>query len=289
MGSRWRRFVPLGLRRFAGSIFDTVGLCRASALFSKMLSDFIQEQEVPFARRLLTQIDPGRVVSLMHFRRYYSSRSIFPASIAVISGLPSEPELVQFPNGVVVEFLSFDSNPARFDLGMNWKGPQWNEWRGKFDLVLCEQVLEHVLDPQKAIKNLAELLVPGGTLHVSVPAVNNRHGEPNYFYSGFAQETIQAWAENCGLEVSELGSWNSEKGSRMYATSDSAPLAVSGPFRFFLHALVLLKGSPERLLALLKKRVVFAFRYPCQPLFPCGYSNNPVVVWMFALKPGRRD
>jgi hypothetical protein len=39
--------------------------------------------------------------------------------------------------------------------------------RGEFDVVICEQVLEHVVDPWGAAANLRELTVPGG--HVIDP------------------------------------------------------------------------------------------------------------------------
>ena len=40
---------------------------------------------------------------------------------------------------------------------------------GTFDLVTCLDVLEHVLEPRTAIKHLARLTEPGGTLVVDVP------------------------------------------------------------------------------------------------------------------------
>jgi ubiquinone/menaquinone biosynthesis C-methylase UbiE len=38
---------------------------------------------------------------------------------------------------------------------------------GAFDLVLCTQVLEHLLDPDAGLRELARVLAPGGTLIVS--------------------------------------------------------------------------------------------------------------------------
>lgn len=65
-----------------------------------------------------------------------------------------------------------------FDLTKPWEGPAWSAYRGAYDLVLCEQVLEHFIDSAQAALNLALLLRKGGVLHISVPATNNRHGEP---------------------------------------------------------------------------------------------------------------
>ena len=40
---------------------------------------------------------------------------------------------------------------------------------GPFDLVTCFETLEHVLDPQLALRNLLEAVKPGGTLAITVP------------------------------------------------------------------------------------------------------------------------
>jgi ubiquinone/menaquinone biosynthesis C-methylase UbiE len=44
---------------------------------------------------------------------------------------------------------------------------------GEFDLVLCSQVIEHVLDPDLAIGELARVLRPGGTLVISTDNARN--------------------------------------------------------------------------------------------------------------------
>jgi SAM-dependent methyltransferase len=44
---------------------------------------------------------------------------------------------------------------------------------GAFDLVLCSQVLEHALDPAAALRELARVLQPGGTLLLSTDHAGN--------------------------------------------------------------------------------------------------------------------
>jgi ubiquinone/menaquinone biosynthesis C-methylase UbiE len=44
---------------------------------------------------------------------------------------------------------------------------------GAFDLVLCSQVIEHVLDPDTAAAELARVLRPGGTLVISTDNARN--------------------------------------------------------------------------------------------------------------------
>lgn len=45
---------------------------------------------------------------------------------------------------------------------------------GSLDLILCLDVLEHLVDPWLAVKNLIELLKPGGAMIVSLPNVMHR-------------------------------------------------------------------------------------------------------------------
>jgi SAM-dependent methyltransferase len=44
-----------------------------------------------------------------------------------------------------------------------------DEHRAAYDLVVCMEVLEHVIDPAASVERLARLLAPGGRLLVSVP------------------------------------------------------------------------------------------------------------------------
>jgi 2-polyprenyl-3-methyl-5-hydroxy-6-metoxy-1,4-benzoquinol methylase len=45
---------------------------------------------------------------------------------------------------------------------------------GSFDTILAYDVLEHLYDPWTAVKRLAELLTPGGQLHISLPNARSK-------------------------------------------------------------------------------------------------------------------
>jgi SAM-dependent methyltransferase len=81
---------------------------------------------------------------------------------------------------------------------------------GRFDVVLCEQVLEHVPDPWAAAANLRELCAPGGHVVVSTPFLIRIHELPAFDmrdYWRFTPRGLRTLLEAVGLEVTEVSSW----------------------------------------------------------------------------------
>jgi len=54
-----------------------------------------------------------------------------------------------------------------------------------FDAVLCTEVLEHIPNPEEAIKELSRLLKPKGRLILSAPFNSLTHFAPQHFVTGF--------------------------------------------------------------------------------------------------------
>jgi hypothetical protein len=80
----------------------------------------------------------------------------------------------------------------------------------RFDVVICEQVLEHVPDPFLAASHLRELCVPGGTAIVSTPFLVRVHELLIYDmkdYWRFTPRGLRTLLERGGLRVDEVGSW----------------------------------------------------------------------------------
>lgn len=106
------------------------------------------------------------------------------------------------------EFRSLDF-PA-FDLC----APLEPELRERFDVVLCEQVLEHVEDPVSAARNLAGLTRPGGLVVVSTPFMIRVHELPMYGmfdYWRFTPRGLRRLLESGGLLVEEVGHWGNRE------------------------------------------------------------------------------
>jgi len=60
-----------------------------------------------------------------------------------------------------------------------------------FDAVLCLDVLEHVKDPFRAVKQIYRVLKSGGVLLVSTPFLKNLHGEEYGDYWRFTRQGLE--------------------------------------------------------------------------------------------------
>jgi len=56
---------------------------------------------------------------------------------------------------------------------------------GEFDAILCTEVLEHVREPIKAVREMARILKPGGRLMLTAPLGSGIHQEPYHYYGGY--------------------------------------------------------------------------------------------------------
>jgi SAM-dependent methyltransferase len=73
-----------------------------------------------------------------------------------------------------------------------------------FDHVLCTEVFEHLPEPQLALKELARVLKPGGTLLLTAPFRALYHQDPYFFYSGFSRYWYEHHAPRCGLAITAI-------------------------------------------------------------------------------------
>lgn len=72
-----------------------------------------------------------------------------------------------------------------------------------FDLVLSQEVLEHVRDPFQAMREMKRVLKKGGVLYCQVPFVIGYHPGPTDFWR-FTKEGIAALIEQAGLTCNEV-------------------------------------------------------------------------------------
>lgn len=72
-----------------------------------------------------------------------------------------------------------------------------------FDSALCNAVLEHVLDADRAIRELARVVRPGGHVVVAVPFLQPYHACPGDFRR-YTADGLAALGRSAGLEVVEI-------------------------------------------------------------------------------------
>jgi ubiquinone/menaquinone biosynthesis C-methylase UbiE len=75
---------------------------------------------------------------------------------------------------------------------------------GSFDAILCTEVLEHLPEPALALRELARLLKPGGTLIVTAPFCSVTHFAPYHFATGFNRYFYSHHLGALGFEITDM-------------------------------------------------------------------------------------
>ena len=73
-----------------------------------------------------------------------------------------------------------------------------------FDTVLCTEALEHVPDPNAAVREFGRLLKPGGVLILTAPLGSFIHQEPFHFCSGFSPYWYEHYLPRYGFAQIEI-------------------------------------------------------------------------------------
>jgi SAM-dependent methyltransferase len=91
----------------------------------------------------------------------------------------------------------------------------------QFDVVLCEQVLEHLPDPWRAVRTLHDLAKSGGHIVVSTPFLYRIHPVPEDYWR-FTRDGMSVLLESAGLRVLTVGSWGNRSAVRAVFRRDPA-------------------------------------------------------------------
>jgi SAM-dependent methyltransferase len=120
-----------------------------------------------------------------------------------------------------------------------------------FDTVLSIQVLEHVFEPMRMVREIARVLKPGGHAVFLIPQTSTTHLAP-HFYGNFSAFWIERAAGEAGLEIVEHrrlgGIWSSAASHFVY---------------FFLQALRVEGMSDRRI----RRPIAFWLLLPLQALW----------------------
>jgi len=84
------------------------------------------------------------------------------------------------------------------------------ELPGPFDLVICEQVLEHVLDPLTAVNTLRRICRDDGHIFVSTPFLVRLHEHPGDYWR-FTPDGMEVLLRSQGLRPLWVRSWGNRR------------------------------------------------------------------------------
>ncbi|HLY96658.1 MAG TPA: class I SAM-dependent methyltransferase, partial [Sideroxyarcus sp.] len=70
----------------------------------------------------------------------------------------------------------------------------------EFDGIICNQVLEHVFEPDRFLQEMHRVLKPGGQLLLTVPFVWDEHEQP-WDYARYSSFGLRSLLERNGFEV----------------------------------------------------------------------------------------
>lgn len=73
-----------------------------------------------------------------------------------------------------------------------------------FDAIMCVEVLEHVPEPIRAIKEFSRILKPGGTLVITAPFCSLTHFAPYFFYTGYSKYWYEKFLKENGFTIQEV-------------------------------------------------------------------------------------
>ena len=124
-------------------------------------------------------------------------------------------ELAPFPLKLFANDLKFEPEARSYlsDRGVTLiEGPIEDvQCREQFDAIICQQVIEHVVDPGRLVRWISDHLAPGGVVYLETPDLN---GLSRYFFKNhwltlhtprhfhlFSRKALAACVRGCDLEI----------------------------------------------------------------------------------------
>lgn len=147
----------------------------------------------------LKGIDAGRPFCILDFYTWLQKYNIQPRNILLTS--LHDPEVAFLPQEAAFTEILYKDGYDLHMLALNKKD---------FDFCLISHTLEHLYNPEKAMRNIYNHLQSGGYFFTSVPTTNIPHDTPFHFQQ-FLPTGLATLGIQTGFHLVELGFWgNSE-------------------------------------------------------------------------------
>ena len=75
---------------------------------------------------------------------------------------------------------------------------------GSFEVIICTEVLEHVPEPIRVLREFGRILAPGGRLILTAPLGSGIHQEPYHFYGGYTPYWYRRFLTEAGFQSIEI-------------------------------------------------------------------------------------
>ncbi len=134
--------------------------------------------------------------------------------VLVIGGDENDPEVEslkrRFPLNLTFAGIELVNKKNYFGLDLNDENANLPE-DPYFDVIMCNQVFEHIYDFRSALINLARLAKPHTLIWIDFPTSTFEHGSPNFYFSGIMPECIMKLGTKASLDTLEFGAIGSER------------------------------------------------------------------------------
>lgn len=108
-----------------------------------------------------------------------------------------------------------------------------------FEVILCTEVLEHVPEPIKVVREFGRILAPGGRLILTAPLGSGIHQEPYHYYGGYTPFWYHRFLTEAGFQSIEI---TANAGSLRHVAQETIrfvqmtrPFGLAAPW--YVHAL----------------------------------------------------
>jgi len=150
--------------------------------------------------------DFPRTWCILDFKEWMEKYSISIETLGYTSNTDPELEFITYKNKILLEYPQYDLHKIS------------STFKEKVDFFLFNQTLEHLYNPFLAVKNIYEILNPGGYVFTSVPTLNIPHMTPIH-YGGFTPMGLAMLFLSNGFEIIEIGQWgNYEYISKLWSS-----------------------------------------------------------------------
>jgi len=150
--------------------------------------------------------------------------------------------------------LDTEQNRAAAHADLFYAGDRFPINDAEYDNVLCNQVLEHVFNPDEFLAEIFRTLKPGGQLLLTVPFVWDEHEQP-FDYARYSSFGLQHLLKRAGFEVKETRKSNQDLSTvfqllnaYLFKVSQNWPSVLREMFTVTCMALITLLGMVSKLL-----------------------------------------